>query len=86
MNKAAKIQPIGLEKPSKATGIPFQPSFGNVSVIGNVLPVPHKYVKAPPTPAKNPEIIIANSKDDYKKYTLEEILPHSFGPEELNDV
>lgn len=36
--------------------------------------------------AKNPEIIIANSKDDYKKYTLEEIFPHSFGPEELNDV
>lgn len=36
--------------------------------------------------AKNPEIIIANSKDDYKKYTMEDILPHSFGPEELNDV
>jgi len=33
--------------------------------------------------SKNPEIIIANSTDDYKIYSMEEILPHSFGPEDL---
>lgn len=32
----------------------------------------------------NLEIIIANSVEDYKVYTLEDILPHSFGPEELD--
>lgn len=31
----------------------------------------------------NPKIIIANSEEDYKEYTLEELLPHSFGPEDL---
>ncbi|WP_311561511.1 cytidine deaminase [Peptoniphilus duerdenii] len=36
--------------------------------------------------SKDPEIIIANSTEDYRKFTLEEILPHSFGPEELNNV
>lgn len=35
--------------------------------------------------SKNPEIIIANSKEDYKIYTLEDLLPHSFGPEDLED-
>lgn len=28
-------------------------------------------------------IIIANSQDDYKVYKLEDILPYSFGPEDL---
>lgn len=32
---------------------------------------------------KDAEVIIANSVDDYKVYTLDEILPHSFGPEDL---
>lgn len=36
--------------------------------------------------AKNPKIIIANSVDDYQVYTLEQILPHSFGPEDLQRV
>ena len=34
--------------------------------------------------AKNPEIIIANSEDEYKVFTMDEILPHSFGPEDLS--
>lgn len=29
------------------------------------------------------KIIIANSVDDYKEYNLEELLPYSFGPEDL---
>lgn len=29
-------------------------------------------------------IIVANSEDNYKEYKLEELLPHSFGPEDLN--
>ncbi len=33
---------------------------------------------------KDAKIIIANSVDNYKEYTLEELLPHSFGPEDLN--
>lgn len=33
--------------------------------------------------SKKSEIIIANSKEDYKIYGMEEILPHSFGPEDL---
>lgn len=32
---------------------------------------------------KNVSIIIANSLDDYKIYTLDELLPNSFGPEDL---
>ncbi len=32
---------------------------------------------------KDAKIIIANSVDDYKVFTLDEILPHSFGPEDL---
>lgn len=34
--------------------------------------------------SKNPEIIIANSVDDFKEFTLEELLPYSFGPEDLS--
>ncbi len=33
---------------------------------------------------KNAEIIIANSVDDYKIFTMDEILPYSFGPDDLN--
>ena len=32
----------------------------------------------------NMSIIIATSLDSYNVYTLEEMLPHSFGPESLN--
>ena len=32
---------------------------------------------------KDAIIIIANSEDDYEEYTLEELLPNSFGPEDL---
>jgi len=28
-------------------------------------------------------IIVVKSEDQYKEYTLEELLPHSFGPEDL---
>ncbi len=28
-------------------------------------------------------IIVANSEDDYKEYSLDELLPYSFGPEDL---
>lgn len=31
-------------------------------------------------------IIVANSEDDYKEYTLDELLPHSFGPEDLDSA
>lgn len=34
---------------------------------------------------KDATIIIANSVDDYKEYTLDELLPHSFGPEDLDN-
>lgn len=33
---------------------------------------------------KDATVIIANSEDDYKEYTLDELLPNSFGPEDLN--
>ncbi len=29
-------------------------------------------------------VIIANSPEDYKEYTIDELLPHSFGPEDLS--
>ena len=29
-------------------------------------------------------VIIANSPDDYKEYTIDELLPNSFGPEDLS--
>ena len=31
------------------------------------------------------EIIVANDVDDYKIFTLEELLPHSFGPDDLEE-
>lgn len=34
---------------------------------------------------KNAIIIVANSEEDYRKYKLEELLPHSFGPEDLKE-
>lgn len=34
---------------------------------------------------KDAIIIIANSEEDYRKYTLDELLPHSFGPEDLEE-
>ena len=33
---------------------------------------------------KDVEIIIANSPDEYNTYTIDELLPHSFGPEDLD--
>jgi cytidine deaminase len=35
---------------------------------------------------KDAKIIVANSEDDYKEFTLEELLPNSFGPEDLAQV
>ncbi len=35
---------------------------------------------------KNAKIIIANSEEDYREYDLEELLPHSFGPEDLKSA
>lgn len=35
---------------------------------------------------KDSEIIIANSTEEYKVHTLEELLPHSFGPEDLEEA
>lgn len=32
---------------------------------------------------KNTLIIIVKSEDEYKEFTLDELLPHSFGPEDL---
>lgn len=32
---------------------------------------------------KNPTILIGNSEDDFRVYTLEDLLPNSFGPEDL---
>lgn len=32
---------------------------------------------------KNALILVANSEDDYKEYYLDELLPYSFGPEDL---
>ena len=33
---------------------------------------------------KDATVIIANNEDDYKEYLLEELLPNSFGPEDLS--
>jgi len=33
---------------------------------------------------KNANIIIANSEDDYREYTIDELLPNSFGPGDLD--
>ncbi|WP_422486496.1 cytidine deaminase [Gudongella sp. DL1XJH-153] len=35
---------------------------------------------------KDTRIIIANSEEDYREYDLEELLPHSFGPEDLQSA
>ncbi len=32
---------------------------------------------------KDATVIIANSEDDYREYALDQLLPHSFGPEDL---
>lgn len=34
---------------------------------------------------KDAHVIIANSEEDYREYKLEDLLPHSFGPEDLRD-
>lgn len=34
---------------------------------------------------KDAQVIIANNEEDYLVYKLEELLPHSFGPEDLNN-
>lgn len=33
---------------------------------------------------KDAKIIIANTEDDYREYDLEQLLPNSFGPEDLD--
>lgn len=33
----------------------------------------------------NIEVIVANSEDDYKTFSLDELLPHSFGPDDLRE-
>lgn len=35
---------------------------------------------------KDARVIIANTEDDYKEFDLEELLPHSFGPEDLKSA
>lgn len=35
---------------------------------------------------KDAKIVIAKSKDEYREYTLNELLPHSFGPEDLQNA
>lgn len=35
---------------------------------------------------KDATIIVANSEDDYREFTLDELLPNSFGPEDLAKV
>lgn len=34
---------------------------------------------------KDAQVIVANSEENYREYTLEELLPHSFGPEDLEE-
>ncbi len=34
---------------------------------------------------KDAIVIIVNTEDEYKEYKLSELLPHSFGPEDLNN-
>lgn len=34
---------------------------------------------------KDARIYVANSENDYREYTLEDLLPHSFGPEDLDE-
>nr|WP_300002210.1 cytidine deaminase [Tissierella sp.] len=35
---------------------------------------------------KDAKIIIAKTEDDYETYQLEDLLPHSFGPEDLKKI
>lgn len=35
---------------------------------------------------KDLNIIVAKSEEDYKEYSLEDLLPHSFGPEDLDSA
>ena len=35
---------------------------------------------------KDATVIIANSEEDYREYDLDELLPHSFGPEDLKSA
>lgn len=35
---------------------------------------------------RDAKIIIANSVEDYREFTLDELLPHSFGPEDLESA
>ncbi|MCR3956550.1 MAG: cytidine deaminase [Gudongella sp.] len=35
---------------------------------------------------KDATVIIANSEEDYREYSLDELLPHSFGPEDLKSA
>lgn len=35
---------------------------------------------------RDAKIIIANSEEDYREFTLDELLPHSFGPEDLQSA
>jgi len=35
---------------------------------------------------RDAKIIIANTEDDYKEFTIDELLPHSFGPEDLSSA
>lgn len=35
---------------------------------------------------RDAKIIIANSEEDYREFTLDELLPHSFGPEDLESA
>ena len=34
---------------------------------------------------KNAKILVANSEEDYREYDLEQLLPNSFGPEDLKE-
>lgn len=35
---------------------------------------------------KDMKIIVANNEDEYKVYSLSELFPHSFGPDDLKDL
>lgn len=35
---------------------------------------------------KDATVIIANSEEEYREYRLNELLPHGFGPEDLEEV
>lgn len=34
---------------------------------------------------KDATIIVANSEEDYREYKIDDLLPHSFGPEDLEE-